>query len=87
MVQKVLGSNTGLRQLAAVKLCNISESREDKERKERDRFRLSSAVPRIQWASNPYCLYGHQAIENLYLFFTYTKVGSVESHTPNRPAN
>ena len=29
-----------------------------RQRKERDGLRLSSAVPKIQWDSNPHCLYG-----------------------------
>ena len=28
-------------------------------RKERDGLRLSSAVPKIQWDSNPHCPYGY----------------------------
>ena len=30
-----------------------------RQRKERDGLRLSSAVPKIQWDSNPHCPYGY----------------------------
>ena len=36
--------------------------------KERDGFRLSAVEPKIQWASNPCCAYGYQAMET----FTFT---------------
>ena len=54
-----------LRHAATGKLCQPSskwipffELGKDKARKERDGLRLSSAVPKIQWVSNPHCPYG-----------------------------
>ena len=39
-----------------------------KQRKERDGVRLSSAVPKIQWDSNPDCPNGYKAMGNFYLY-------------------
>ena len=39
-----------------------------RQRKERDGLRLSSAVPKIQWDSNPNCPYGYKAMRNLPFF-------------------
>ena len=39
-----------------------------RQRKERDGLHLSSAVPKIQWDSNPHCPYSYKAMGNLYLF-------------------
>ena len=56
----------GLRSPTTGKLCQPSSERvlfsnQDRirRRKERDGLCLSSAVPKIQWFSNPYCLYGY----------------------------
>ena len=42
-----------------------------RQRKERDGLRLSSAVPKIQWDSNPHCPYGYKAMGHLYLFYAW----------------
>ena len=39
----------------------------DKAAKVKDGLCLSSAVPKIQWNSNPHCPYGHKAMRNFYL--------------------
>ena len=50
------------------KMGTFFELEKDKAAKERDGFRLSSAVPKIQWDSNPHCPYGYYATGHLYLF-------------------
>ena len=39
-----------------------------RQRKERNGLRLSFAVPKIQWDSNPHCPYDYQAMGHIYLF-------------------
>ena len=41
------------------KMGTFFESGRIRQRKERDGLRLSSAVPKIQWDSNPHCPYGY----------------------------
>ena len=41
------------------KMGTFFELGKDRQRKERDGLRLSSAVPKIQWDSNPHCPYGY----------------------------
>ena len=41
------------------KMGTFFELGKDKAAKERDGLRLSSAVPKIQWVSNPHCPYGY----------------------------
>ena len=41
------------------KMGTFFEFGKDRQRKERDRLCLSSAVPKIQWDSNPHCPYGY----------------------------
>ena len=63
----------GFRHATTGKLCQPSSkgvpfSNQDRirQRNERDGLRLSSAVPKIQWESNPHCPYGCYTIGNLY---------------------
>ena len=81
MVQKVAVKReleAGLRYATTVKLCQpsskwvpFSNLGRIRQRKERDRPRLPSAVPKIQLDSNPHYRYGNYAIENLYVFGVY----------------
>ena len=41
------------------KMDTFFELGKDKAGKERDGLRLSSAMPKIQWDSNPHCPYGY----------------------------
>ena len=69
MVQKVAVSRefeAWLRHAATGKLCQtsrkwvpFSNKGRLRQRKERDGLHLSSAVPKIQWDSNPHCPYGY----------------------------
>ena len=69
MAQKVAVSRefeAQLRHAATGKLCQpsrkwvpFSNQGRIRQRKERDGLRLSSAVPKLQWDSNPHCPYGY----------------------------
>ena len=39
-----------------------------RQQKERDGLHISSAVPKIQWDSNPNCPYGYEAMGKLHLY-------------------
>ena len=69
MVQKVAVSREFEARLRHAAIGKLSLSTQQKmgtflelgkdKRKERDGLRLSSAVPKIQWDSNPHCPYGY----------------------------
>ena len=78
MVQKVAVSREFEAQLRHAATGKLSLSTQQKwvsfsnkgrirQRKKRDGLRLSSAVPKIQWDSNPQTPYGYLAMGKLYL--------------------
>ena len=79
MVQKVAVSRefeARLRHAATGKLSLSTQQKmgtffelvKDKAAKGEVGLRLSSAVPKIQWDSNPHCPYGYYAMGHLYLY-------------------
>ena len=56
-----------------------------RQQKDSDGLSLSSAVPKIQWDSNPHCLYGYKAVGSRYTFiFTNPVVTARENNMSHR---
>ena len=53
----------------------------------RDGLHLSYALPKMQWAFNTCCFYGHKALGNLNVFSVATHILCQQSHNLNREFN
>ena len=67
----ILGLENSVNQHIWVPVSNQGKIRQQKER---DGLRLSCAVLKIQWFSNPHCPYGYKAMGNLYLLVHYNEI-------------